>query len=184
MRTYSAVAVLTFVIGIAGCSLLDKNPVAPQDTSSVLREATPPDAGEFRIVDETSQVMVMVHKSIIDSLRVNVGIEDSLASSRVQQTQAMASWMDGSRVRYGWDYDRDFYIDYKTPRSCCYRVYMTYALYYALQAVNKPLVVYGLSCNADGTITWRIIIGASVLRYISPASDWFLMWQAKMQYVG
>jgi len=185
MRVTVVVIALAFVAGMVGCSQIDKNPVAPQDAGLMLREATPPDpGGEFRIVDATPQMKVMLHKSIIDSLHIDVGVEDSTTASRIQQSQAMASWMDGSRVRYGWDYDRDFYIDYKTPRSCCYRVYMTYALYYALQAAGKPLVVYGLSCNADGTITWRIIIGFTVIQRLSPVSDWFLMWQAKMQYVG
>lgn len=136
---------------------------------------------EFRTVQVSPDVTVRVSRSIPDSINFSVGVDDS--TGRAGPLQALASWYDGTRIRYGWDYDRDFYIDYKTPRSCCYRVYMTYALYYALQLAGKPLVVYGLSCNADGTITWRIVIGASVLRYISPASDWFLMWQAKMQYL-
>lgn len=142
----------------------------------------PVDDGEFRSVLVSSDVTVKVHRSIPDSVSLTVGVEDT--TGRVGPLQALASWNDGTRIRYGWDYDRDFYIDYKTPRSCCYRVYYTLFLSYALQAVNKPLVVYGLSCNADGTITWRIVIGASAIRWMGPVSEWFLMWQAKMQYLG
>jgi hypothetical protein len=138
---------------------------------------------EYRTIQLTPDVTVKLHRSIPDSVHFSVGIDDSMVK-RVQPLQALASWRDGTRIRYGWDSDRDFYVDYKTPRSCCYRVYYTLFLSYALQAVNKPLVVYGLSCNVDGTITWRIVIGASAIKWMGPVSEWFLMGQAKMQYVG
>lgn len=131
--------------------------------------------------DEVAKVVMLDHD--IDGT-VEFDIVDESNPDKEAPTSALASWLDGTRVRYGWDYDHDFYIDYKTPRSCCYRVSMTYFLYQQLQAAGKPLVVYGLSCNADGTITWRIIIGASAVQRMSPVSDWFLVWQAKMQYVG
>lgn len=136
---------------------------------------------EYRTIVVSPDVTIKLHRSIPDSVQFQVGVEDT-STIGAESMKALASWQNGTRIRYGWDYDGDFYIDYKTPRSCCYRVSYTYALHYALQAAQKPLVVYGLSSNSDGTITWRIIIGASVLRYISPVADWFLMWQAKMQY--
>jgi len=155
---------------LTGC---DKPPTAPEHDQ----------VEPFRSIQVSPEVTLKLHPSIPDSVSFSIGIEDSSGVS-MESIRALSSWRDGTRIRYGWDYDRDFYVDYKTPRSCCYRVSYTYALYYALQAAGKPLVVYGLSSNADGTITWRIVIGVSILRYISPASDWFLMWQAKMQYLA
>lgn len=154
---------------LAGCS--KENPVAPVGE-------------EFRTIQVSPEVIVKVSNTIADSMSFDVGIVDSTTQRSPGTMSVTASWIDGSRTAYGWDADRDFYIDFRTPRSCCYRVSYTYALHYALQAAGKPLVVYVRGYNADGSVNWRIIIGASVIRWMSPASDWFLFWQAKMQYVG
>lgn len=166
-----AVVVLTLFVG---CSS-EQSPTAP---SSPI-----PNAGNLNLIYSDSGIVVYSDTSITDSIEFSLVVEDSL-SDRGRMDQALASWQDGWRIGYGWDYDGDFYIDYNTRRSCCYRVSYTYALYYALRAANKPLIVYAYRSNVDGTISWRIIIGASALRHISPVADWFLSWQAKMQYYG
>ncbi len=154
---------------LAGCG--KDNPVAPV-------------VDEFRTIQVSPEVIVKVHNSIVDTMNFDVGIVDSTVQRSPGVLSVTASWIDGTRTAYGWNADRDFYIDFRTPRSCCYRVSYTYALHYALHAAGKPLIVYVRGYNADGSVNWRIIIGASVIRWMSPASDWFLFWQAKMQYVG
>lgn len=165
-------SVMTTFMAIAGCG---RSVVGPDPTK--------PDQPEYRVVSNSSGVEVWAHRSIPDSFSFSATVEDSTAI-RTAPARIEASWQDGTRTGYGWGSDHDFYINFRTPRSCCYRVSYTYALYYALKAADKPLIVYATGTNADGSINWRIIIGASVLRYISPVSDWFLFWQAKMQYYG
>ncbi|MEK7637697.1 MAG: hypothetical protein AAB402_04950 [Patescibacteria group bacterium] len=172
MLCLAAVVVgLPLMMSVPGCG--QKSPVAPDVQSN--------GQPEYRVIRVSPELEVRVHRSIPDSSTFMVFVGDS-TSREAKPTQALASWQDGTRIRYGWDSDRDFYIDYRTPRSCCYRISYTYALYYALRAAGKPLIVYATGVNPDGTINWHIIIGASVLRYISPALDWFLAYQAKMQY--
>ena len=168
-KLFLALSAMVLVAGLAGCG--KQNPVAPS-------------IDEYRTVQVAPNVIVKVHSSITDSMTFDVGIVDSTTQRSSQMLGVMSSWIDGSRTAYGWDADRDFTIDFRTPRSCCYRVSYTYALHYALQAAGKPLIVYVRGYNPDGSVNWRIIIGASVIRWMSPASDWFLFWQAKMQYVG
>lgn len=162
------------VIGVASYGCGGKNPVSPQSniTSSV--------PNGYRIVYQDSTVQIGMPSTTSDVPNFEAGMVDT-SSRRAALNQAQATWVMGTRLRYYWDADHDFRIEYRTPRSCCYRVSYTYALYYVLKLVNKPLIVYSIGTNADGSINWRIIVGGSAVQWMSPISDWILAAQAEMQ---
>ncbi len=164
-----AVLGLSVTMSVQGCG---KNPVGPHLTDRI------PEG--YRIVFQDSTVQVYWPSSISEVPNFQVGVVDT-TNRLARPSQAMASWLSGTRLRYYWDADHDFRVEYRTPRSCCYRVSYTYALYYALKLVNKPLIVYSIGTNPDGSINWRIIIGGSAVQWLSPISDWILAAQAEMQ---
>lgn len=155
-----------------GCG--NKSPVAPQTKTST----GVPDG--YRVVYQDSTVQICWPSSTGDLPNFEVGMIDS-TNRKTAPNQAQAAWISGTRLRYYWSSDHDFRIEYRTPRSCCYRVSYSYALYYALQMAHKPLIVYSIGTNADGSINWRIIVGGSAVQWISPISDWILAAQAEMQ---
>lgn len=164
-----AAVLLAAAMFSVGCA---KNPVGPQASNFVPQG--------YKVVFQDSTVQICMPTSTDQIPSFEVGMADS-NSSKIAPTQAMASWVGGTRLRYYWDTDNDFRIEYRTPQSCCYRVSYTYALYYALKMVNKPLIVYSIGANADGSVNWRIIIGGSAVRWLSPISSWILAAQAEMQ---